>query len=302
MASQVQVYPFQFFFDWCQCPMDIFKQVKADPVLSPLLWAQNLFTVIELSKDEPYSDESVQRFVLQMKEQYKDQYVLITSTRPSPGFYSNDDLHVLNHMIHEKNEARSGLYKKVRLLELNTSTNVFFTLFKGRNANVPKSTLEVVKAVASDLYQIYSASRAPSSEYLDNVHDCYFAEDYEELVERFGKRDMFVVKYKGQVFGFLEFRVKQISFVADNRVNDYFDLYQRHGFDQALRSGEPLTACYEHYTCSFSRWTRLHQDALLRGIGKMLWDKFIDYLTSSFPFYNILVYGVALRSAIPFHK
>ena len=288
-----------FEFDWCQCPMPVFLKMKDNEVLSSFLWGQNKFLIIGL---EDATEEQVQQSILSFKALYPDKYMIVTCTKNHSNFFSNNEFSILNHMI-----SIGLLNRNIHKTRLSVSKtrDTFFTVFKGNSVVSQVNRVEIVNATVPDLYQMYAASNAPSHEYVDNVNECYFAEDYNELIARLKAHKMLVVKYMNQVFGFLEYSVKpfEVNLVNNLETQKLYDMYVRHGIEMVADSmTSSLKVCYVHFTCSFTRWGRLLQDRAVWGSGKMMWNKLVDRITSLFPNTYTLIYNESMENAIDFHE
>ena len=189
-----------FIFDWCQCPLSVFEKMKNDPLLSSLLWSQNQFVVVDMVHQN--QDQNIKYFIedLQENDETVTKCILLISSVQHPGFYSNDEFRVVDHMIHPK--VVLNRLEKVRL-PLSLRESVYFTVFAGKAVPPLSSRIEMVYATLNDLYYIYAGSSAPKEEYKDDVNDCYLARDYAGVLNSFQDKSTFVVKYKGQVFGYL---------------------------------------------------------------------------------------------------
>ena len=287
-----------YVFDWCQCPLSVFEKMKTDPLLISLLWSQNQFIVVDMVHQN--KDQNIQWFIedLQEGDDTVNKYIMIISNVQHPGFYANDEFRIVNHMIHPT--LVSDRLEKVRLPPSLTES-VYFTVFAGKAVPPMNSQVDVVYATVHDLYYIYAGSSAPNEEYKDNVNDCYLARYYAGLVQSFKEKSMFVVKYKGQVLGYLNFAMKGNFLVKDrSNINRMNEQYKQHGFDMSHIPS--LQACFVQTMCSFSRWQRLHQEQALWGVGKMLWLHLLRHVSSLFPNDYIIVYNWSVNNAVPFHS
>lgn len=287
-----------FIFDWCQCPLSVFEKMKNDPLLSSLLWSQNQFVVVDMVHHN--QDQNIRYFIedLQENDDTVDKCILIISSVQHPGFYSNDEFRVVDHMIHPR--VVSGRLEKVRLPP-SLRESVYFTVFAGKAVPPLSSRIEVIYATLNDLYYIYAGSSAPKEEYKDDVNDCYLARDYAGVLKSFQDKSTFVVKHKGQVFGYLHFVMKSNFLVKDrDSIDRMNEQYKQHGFD--MSHIHSLQACFVQTMCSFSRWQRLHQEQALWGVGRMLWLQLLRHVSSQFPNDYTVVYNWSVDSAVPFHS
>ena len=288
----------QFIFDWCQCPLSVYEKMKSDTLLRSLLWSQNQFIIVDTVRQN--QTQNIRWLIedLQEGDETVDKCVMIISKVQHPGFYSNDEFHIVNHMIHST--VVSQRLEKVRLPSFLTES-VYFTVFAGKAVPPLSSHIEVVYATLNDLYYIYAGSSAPKEEYKDSVNDCYLARDYDGLVRSFQEKSILVVKYKSQVFGYLNFLIKSNFLVKDRASIDRMnEQYKQHGFD--MSHIHSLQACFVQTMCSFSRWQRLYQEKELWGVGRMLWLHLLRHVSSQFPNDYTIVYNWSVDSAVPFHS
>ena len=291
-----------YIFDWCQCPWDVFQKIKQDRGLRSFFWAQQKFVVLEAPP------ENVPEFVRQSQSKYPNDYVIIHSTVRAPGFFSNEEYPVLNYLFDLEQFNSFSMDESPKKQYYTQETQLYFTVISGRAASTEHeqktSVITFEPATLEDMYFIYAAANASSREYVNDINNCYFMPEYDRLVNGFNKSgNFFVLKHRGQVFGFIDYALppKQVLFKAnDNFKQEYLELYKRHGLTSVM--SHPLQRCYVKFRCSFSRWLRLHQDEAARKVGRLLWNEMVQRVTARYPNNNILIFNNSLPTAIDFHK
>ena len=273
-----------FEFDWCQCPLDVLNKLKTNSLLKFFLWGTNKFLIVDIDNKVT---KNVQQTISDLKQEYSTHHIILISQTNYPNFFSNYEFSILQHMYYIVDPTRCRVLKNT--FAVSRKRDTFFTIVSGDAVACSNDTsIDIVEASVSDLYQIYSASSANLGEYIGDVNQCFFADDYSKLLTRFKKHRILVFKYMNQVFGFMEYSIEPDEVTVRLETSPLYE--------------QKLRVCCIHYTCSFSRWKRLRQEQEFRRIGKDLWNKVLEEVTHSFPDSYILVYLEALDTAIPFHR